>query len=75
MKITPAHDHNDYNLGLRHTLPFINVISDQGEMENVPEPFAGMKRFEARNKVAEKLREKGLLGDVQSHAMVLPLCQ
>jgi len=75
VKITPSHDHNDYALGVRHNLPFINVINDQGEMENVPQTFEGMKRFDARRKVADMLKEKGLFREVKPHAMVLPLCQ
>lgn len=52
----------------------INVISDSGEMENVPDKFCGMKRFDARRKVAKALEEKGLFKGKQAHAMVLPLC-
>lgn len=74
VKITPAHDHNDYNIGVRHNLQSINVINDSGEMENVPENFLGMKRFDARRKVAEALKERGLYRGKQAHSMVLPLC-
>lgn len=74
VKITPAHDHNDYNIGVRHNLQSINVINDSGEMENVPENFLGLKRFDARRKVAEALKEKGLYKGKQAHSMVLPLC-
>ncbi|WAR30322.1 SYVC-like protein [Mya arenaria] len=75
VKITPAHDHNDYSMGTRHNLLFINIINDNGEMENVPEQFNGMKRFEAREKVAQMLQEKGLFRGKQPHSLVLPICQ
>ncbi|XP_053381179.1 valine--tRNA ligase-like [Mercenaria mercenaria] len=74
VKITPAHDHNDCNIGIRHNLESINVINDSGEMENVPDHFMGMKRFDARRKVAEALGEKGLFKGKQPHSMVLPVC-
>lgn len=74
VKITPAHDHNDYDIGIRHKLPSINVINDAGEMENVPDAFRGLKRFDARRKVAKALDEKGLFKGKQAHSMVLPVC-
>ena len=39
MKLTPAHDPNDYTLGISHNLEFISIVDDEGRMENVPEPF------------------------------------
>jgi valyl-tRNA synthetase len=74
VKITPAHDQNDYNIGVRHKLPLINIINDTGEMENVPEAFLGLKRFDARRAVAKALDKKGLYKGRQPHSMVLPIC-
>lgn len=60
MKITPAHDPNDYECGKRHGLEMITVIGEDGFMlGNCGEEFEGMKRFHARKGVIERLREKG----------------
>ncbi|KAL4218595.1 hypothetical protein ACF0H5_021185 [Mactra antiquata] len=74
VKITPAHDHIDYSIGVRHNLPSINVINDVGEMENVSAMFNGMKRFDARREVIKVLKEKGLFVKKEPHSMVLPIC-
>ncbi|XP_021357416.1 valine--tRNA ligase-like [Mizuhopecten yessoensis] len=74
VKITPAHDPNDTEIGRRHGLPSINVIDDEGKMENVPEKYCGMKRFHARAAVIQDLKDLGLYRDTQPHSMVLPFC-
>ena len=61
LKVTPAHDINDYNLGLKYGLPVIDTLLDDGTMSEKAEIFVGLDRFEARKKVIEKLREEGLL--------------
>jgi valyl-tRNA synthetase len=61
LKVTPAHDINDYNLGLKHTLPVIDTLNPDGTLSEAAEVFVGMDRFEARKKVIERLREEGLL--------------
>jgi valyl-tRNA synthetase len=61
LKITPAHDINDYNLGIKHHLPIIDTLNDDGTLSEAAEVFVGMDRFEARKKVIEKLKETGLL--------------
>ncbi|PAV55627.1 hypothetical protein WR25_09948 isoform G [Diploscapter pachys] len=74
VKITPAHDHNDYEVGVRHNLPFITCINDDGDISAGCGKFSGMKRFEARRAVAEALMEKGLYRDKKDNPMVVPIC-
>ena len=58
VKITPAHDPNDYECGKRHNLEFINIFTDDGKInENGGEIFAGMKRFECRKKIEAELKK------------------
>jgi valyl-tRNA synthetase len=61
LKVTPAHDLNDYNLGLKHNLQVIDTLKEDGTLSEAAEIFIGMDRFEARKKVIERLREEGLL--------------
>ncbi|XP_048778510.2 valine--tRNA ligase-like isoform X2 [Ostrea edulis] len=74
VKITPAHDKTDYNIGQRHGLPSVSVISRTGVMENVGAPYAGMKRFDARKKVVEDLKRRKLFRGTESHTMTIPIC-
>ncbi|KAK9405835.1 valine-tRNA ligase [Crotalus adamanteus] len=74
VKITPAHDQNDYEVGLRHGLEFLNIMNENGYLINVPPPFLGMKRFEARQAVLEALKEKKLFKEVKDNPMVVPVC-
>ncbi|KAG8552851.1 hypothetical protein GDO81_003110 [Engystomops pustulosus] len=74
VKITPAHDQTDYEVGMRHSLDFINIMDDNGLLVNVPEPFLGMKRFEARKAVLQALKDKGLFKDIKDNPMVVPVC-
>ena len=75
VKITPAHDFTDYDVGVRHKLPFLTVIDDTGCMINVQEQFQGLKRFDARSKVREALEQRGLYRGSEEHSMVIPLCR
>ncbi|HKB45623.1 MAG TPA: class I tRNA ligase family protein, partial [Chitinophagaceae bacterium] len=61
LKITPAHDINDYNLGLKHNLPIIDTLNEDGTLSVAAEVFIGLDRFEARKKAIEKLKKVGLL--------------
>ncbi|XP_077066224.1 valine--tRNA ligase [Siphateles boraxobius] len=74
VKITPAHDHNDYEVGERHKLPFINILDENGLLINVPPPFLGMKRFEARKTVLQALKDRGQFKEVKDNPMVVPVC-
>src|SRR5215203_3584151 len=61
LKITPAHDINDYNLGLKHNLPIVDTLNEDGTLSEAAQVFVGMDRFEARKKVIEQLKNEGLL--------------
>lgn len=61
LKVTPAHDINDYNLGLKHNLEIVDTLNDDGTLSAAAAEFAGLERFEARTKVVEALRERGWL--------------
>ncbi|XP_066538850.1 valine--tRNA ligase [Hoplias malabaricus] len=74
VKITPAHDHNDYEVGERHKLPFINILDENGFLINVPPPFLGMKRFDARKAVLQALKDRGQFKEIKDNAMVVPVC-
>ena len=74
VKITPAHDFNDCEVGKRHDLPFINILNDDGTVNENAAPFTGMKRFDVREAVLKALQEKGLYRDKKNNKMVLPMC-
>ena len=75
VKVTPAHDPNDYEIGQRHDLEQIIVIDEHGIMnENAGKKFAGLDRFEARKKIVNELKEKGLLGEINSHEHAVGQC-
>ncbi|KAL4798237.1 valyl-tRNA synthetase mitochondrial precursor [Aspergillus venezuelensis] len=74
VKITPAHDFNDFNRGKAHGLEFISVMNDDGTFNKNGGPFAGMKRFDARYKVIEMLKEKGLYVKWEHNPMKIPRC-
>ncbi|KAM0940445.1 putative valine--tRNA ligase [Dioscorea sansibarensis] len=75
VKITPAHDHNDYEVGRRHNLEIINIFTDDGKINsNGGTQFEGMPRFKARVAVTEALQEKGLYRGIQKNEMKLGIC-
>ena len=74
VKITPAHDPNDFAIGQRHSLEFINILNDDGTMNHNTGDFVGMKRFDARYKVVAALKEKGLYVKWENNAMKVPMC-
>ncbi len=74
VKITPAHDFDDYELGKRHGLPMVNVLDDGARMNENAGEFAGLDRFEARAAVVERLREMGDLVEERPHQMVIGHC-
>ncbi|MEO9022593.1 MAG: valine--tRNA ligase [Ginsengibacter sp.] len=61
LKITPAHDINDFNIGLKYNLPVIDTLNDDGTLSEAAQIFIGEDRFVARKKIVEELRRKGLL--------------
>ncbi|KAM5570845.1 valine--tRNA ligase, mitochondrial 1-like [Rosa sericea] len=75
VKITPAHDPNDFEVGKRHGLEFINIFTDDGKInQNGGERFAGMPRYEAREAVTEALKEKGLYRKSELNEMKIKVC-
>lgn len=75
VKVTPAHDVNDYAVGLRHQLPMIGVLDlDAKVNDNAPAPYRGLDRFVARKKVVADLEAQGLLVEVKKHRLMVPRC-
>lgn len=74
VKITPAHDTNDYQTGKRQNLEFVNILTDDGLLNDNCGEWAGMKRFDARAKVIAALQAKGLYEGQQDNEMTIPTC-
>jgi valyl-tRNA synthetase len=73
VKITPAHDFNDYEIGKRHALPMINIFNNSAEISSeAPEAYHGMDRFEARKQVVADLDKLGYLAKVEDHTLKVP---
>ncbi len=73
VKITPAHDFNDYEMGQRHDLPLYNIFTDDADLNNqVPEKYRGMERFAARQQIVEDLDALGLLEKIDDHKLKVP---
>ena len=73
VKITPAHDFNDYEIGLRHNLPQINIFTPAAALnENVPMRFRGLDRFVARERVVAELEAAGLVERIEKHRLMIP---
>jgi valyl-tRNA synthetase len=75
VKITPAHDPNDFEVGRRHKLAEIDVMTDDGRMSAAAGAYAGLDRFEARKKVVEDLTALGLLDKVANHTHAIGICE
>jgi valyl-tRNA synthetase len=67
VKVTPAHDPADYEAGVRHNLPKITVIDDNGHMTDAAGPFKGMDRFACREKLVKRLEEEGSIGKIEHY--------
>jgi len=74
VKITPAHDANDYQVGLRHLLPQIDIMDDTAHLNENAGSYAGLDRFEARERVLQDLRDRGLLESEKDHVIALGKC-
>ena len=74
VKITPGHDNNDYNTGKRAGLEVINIFTDDGLLNENCGEWAGMKRFDARKRVIEALKEKDLFIEQKENEMTIPIC-
>lgn len=75
LKVTPAHDINDYNLGLKHNLEVVDTLNDDGTLSAAAEVFVGEDRFRARKKVVAALAEQGLLVKEQEYTTRLGYSQ
>ena len=73
VKITPAHDFNDYEIGKRHDLPMYNVLTDDAALnDEVPEKYRGMDRFDARKAIVVEFEELGLLEKIEDYVVKIP---
>lgn len=74
LKVTPAHDLNDFEIGKRHRLDVVKVIDDEGRMNEKALHYKGMDRFECREKIIEELQEKGLFEKIEDYPMGVGRC-
>ena len=73
VKITPAHDFNDYEIGARHGLAMYNILTDDGALnEDVPEAYRGLDRFDAREKIIVEFESLGLLDKIEDYTVKIP---
>ena len=76
VKITPAHDFNDFEVGKRHELPLINIFDAKAQLnDNVPETYRGLDRFAARKRVVADLEALGLVEKIEPHVHAVPHAQ
>ena len=76
VKVTPAHDANDFAVGVRHQLPQINIFNlDASVNDQAPKAYQGLDRFKAREQIVQDLKEAGLLVDVKAHTLMVPRCE
>ncbi len=74
VKVTPAHDPNDFEIGQRHSLPSISVIDHKGMLINVPEEYHGLDINEGRKKVVDDLKQQGLVAETENHVHSVGHC-
>jgi valyl-tRNA synthetase len=74
VKITPAHDPNDFQVGLRHNLPQINVMDDEARINENGGPYQGLDRMEAREKIIHDLEQRGLFAGAKDHTHAIGKC-
>jgi len=73
VKITPAHDFNDYDMGKRHNLPMINILTDDAKInDDAPEAYRGLDRFDARKQIVADLETQGSLVKIEPHKLKVP---
>ncbi len=75
VKVTPAHDANDFEVGSRHKLPRIQVIGEDARMTAEAGPYAGLDRFEARKRIVADLDAQGLIAKIEPYELALSKCQ
>lgn len=74
VKITPAHDPNDFEVGLRHNLPVINIMNDDGTINDLGGKYSGMDRYKAREAVVKDLKDGGYLVKIEEHKHNVGTC-
>jgi valyl-tRNA synthetase len=75
LKVTPAHDPVDYQIGQRHKLPMINILTEHATLNNnVPEAYRGLDRMKARTKIVDDLKALGLTGEIKDHKQQVGHC-
>jgi len=74
VKVTPAHDPNDFEIARRHNLPFVKIMDGEGRMTDEAGPYTGQDRFECRDRIINDLKEAGLLEKAELHRMALGRC-
>ncbi len=72
VKVTPAHDPNDFEMGKRHNLPFINIMNKDGTLNDNAGDFAGQDRFQARQNLVQRLEEEGYLVKIEDYRHSVP---
>ncbi len=73
VKITPAHDFNDYEIGKRHDLPMYNILTDNAALnDEVPDAYKAMDRFDARKKIVAEFKQLGLLAKIEEYVVKIP---
>ncbi len=73
VKITPAHDFNDYEVGKRHNLPMINIFTIDAKLNDIAPPeYQGLDRFEARKRIIQDLENNGLIEKIEKHNLMIP---
>ena len=75
VKVTPGHDFNDYQVGLRHNLPMISIFDENARTNANAGPYAGLDRYDARKRVLEDLTAQGLLDGEEKHRHSIGICQ
>jgi valyl-tRNA synthetase len=75
VKITPAHDQDDYEMGKRHGLPMITVLADDASINEAGDGYAGLDRYEARTRIVEDLAARGDLAGEREHDMLIGRCE
>jgi len=75
LKVTPAHDPVDYQIGLRHKLPLLNILTEDGRLnENCPAEFRGMDKYHGRKAILKAMEALGLVGDIKDHRQQVGHC-
>ena len=73
VKITPAHDFNDFEVGKRHNLELLNILNDDGTLnQNCPKEYQGMDRFDARKQIVKALKENGFIEKIEDYKTTIP---